>query len=107
MRCIEKKNIIASIASWIQQLRELKLTLCLNLSPSFYQSEIAKKVEEITKVPSPHTDDYYRPIELPPQEERYFLGINTYGGLSTVTHSIIGDNEDFYLNGVFFIPNDP
>lgn len=104
LRCINRKRTIVSISSWIKQLRELKMTLYFDFTPSLYQKEIAKKIEEITEVPSPHIDDYYRPFELPPKEERYFLGIDTYGGLSTITHTIIGDNEDFYRNGNYLIP---
>jgi len=95
---IEDKGILP-YRKTLRQLRDIRRTLELDIPESMYKDKITDEVDNLTGMVSPS-----KPFQLPPKEDNYFLGINTYGGLSTITHDVLDGLESFYKHDEHIIP---
>jgi len=119
---ISKKNIITEMSKFdkdyseeinssidyrrkIKQLTllDIRLNKNLQLPDSQYKDEIDQEIINITKIePEKYFEDY---LNKKSKINCYFLGINTYGGLTEITHSQIGNPDLFYKENSRIIPN--
>ncbi|MHA1401548.1 MAG: SAVED domain-containing protein [Candidatus Heimdallarchaeaceae archaeon] len=101
LRYFERRNKIISKKTVVKNLKKIELKLYLNIPKSYYKIKISKEIEKLTGIKS--RDDELR-ISLPNENQCFYWGINTYGGLVLPTHKITGNEELFYNGGTPIIP---
>ena len=108
LRLIVKKQGIIPKKSLIKQLEQLRTHHSWDLPLPRYYEDITNEMKQITGIPSSPLKEAKSLLSLPPPEEYgcYRLGINSYGGLSELTHNEVGDYENFYHSGERIIPEE-